>query len=89
MRDPRLENVVTARGSYPTLEGIAGKTMVILNNEWTSMNEIVDYLTKALKARYGLAKVVSFRVPTGLAADDSVIREAARVGDFALVGLAN
>jgi len=89
IRDPRLENAIKARSAYPTLDTIAGKTLVILNNEWTSMNEIVAYLSNALKERYGLAKVLSFPVPTGVAADEAVIREAARAGDFALVGLAN
>ena len=89
IRDPRLENAITSRSSYPTLNTIAGKTMVVLNNEWTCMNEIVDYLATALKERYGLAKVLNFPVPTGVAADEAVIREAARDGDFALVGLAN
>lgn len=90
IRDPRLENTPEARRSaYPTLDTLAGKTMVILNNEWTAMNEIAAYLTRVMQERFGVAKVVQFRVPSGLPAEESTIREAARLGDFAAVGLAN
>jgi hypothetical protein len=89
IRDPRLENVIAVRNTYPTLDTIAGKTMVILNNEWTCMNEIGDYLGKALQERYGVARVINIPVPTGVAADEAVIAQAARVADFAAVGLAN
>jgi hypothetical protein len=90
IRDPRIESGVARRqGPYPTLDTIAGKTMVVLNNEWTCMNEIAGYLGNALKSRYGVARVLNFPVPVGVAADAAVIDEAARAGDFAVVGLAN
>jgi len=87
--DPRGEAIAHEKRSYPTLDTIAGKTMVVLNNGWTCMDEIAEYLGNALKSRYGVARVVSFPVPTGVAADPSVLRAAAEVGDFVAVGLAN
>jgi hypothetical protein len=90
IRDPRIESNAKAHtGSYPTLDTLRGKTLVILNNGWTSMNEIAATLAAELKQRYGIREVVGFSVPIGNPADESVLREAAAIADFAAVGLAN
>jgi hypothetical protein len=88
VRDPRFVESKQARRPYPTLDTLQGKTLAILNNSWTSMDEIADILGKAFKERFGVAKVVNYEVPIASECDESIMRDAARA-DFAIVGLAN
>jgi hypothetical protein len=89
VRDPRYDAGGERTATYPTLQTLSGKTLVILNNGWTCMNELAAYLGEELKRRYDVAKVVSLPVPISSAGPEETIREASRVGDFAVVGLAN
>jgi hypothetical protein len=89
IRNPRLENSVAAQNEYPTLKDLSGKTMVVLNNRWAAMDEIVVHMSKLMKERYGIADVKEFTIPSGEAPPDALFHEAVKAGDFALVGLAN
>ncbi|MDR5651685.1 hypothetical protein RGD00_03650 [Xinfangfangia sp. LG-4] len=89
IRNPRGELAAHGARVYPTLNSLEGKRMVVLNNHWTCMDEIADHIGAALRARHGVAEVLTFSVPVGTAAEEAVIAEAASKADFALVGLAN
>lgn len=89
IRNPRGERKEHGNRVYPTLDTLEGKTLVVLNNTWTSMDEISKYLGETMKERYGISKHVEIEIPVGKGADDAVIAEAARIADFAVVGLAN
>lgn len=89
IRDPRTESAVHSTKTLPTLDQLAGKTMVVLNNGWTSMDRIVARLQHGLRTRHGIGEVVSFAIPVAVAADVAVIDAASKRADFAIVGLAN
>lgn len=89
IRDPRFEKAVKRASVQPTLDSLAGKTLAILNNGWTSMDAMAAHLTEALKRRYGVANVISFSVPVANPAAPAILAEAASRADFAAVGLAN
>lgn len=89
IHDPRARARRAGAQTYPKIDTLRGKTMVVLNNHWTCMDEMVDHLGTALKARYGVREVIQFDVPVSVSVDEAVIAEAARLGDFAVVGLAN
>lgn len=89
IHDPRAKARRAAAQLYPKIDGLQGKTMVVLNNHWTCMDEMIDHLGAALKSRHGVKEVIQFDVPVSTAVDEAVIAEAARLGDFVVVGLAN
>jgi hypothetical protein len=88
IRDPRYVETGKAKRSYATLDSLQGKTMAIMNNSWTSMDEIAAILGNEFKKRFGVAKVITYPVPTASACEESIMRDAAKA-DFAIVGLAN
>ena len=89
IRDPRYDNSEKKDRVIHTLDSLAGKTLAILNNGWTAMNEIAELLTEKLKERYGVVNVLQFGVPSAGAADPQVMRDATTKADFVIVGLAN
>ena len=89
IHDPRGRARSAGAQLYPKIDTLRGKTMVVLNNHWTCMDEMIDHLGAALKSRYGVKEVIQFDVPVSTSVDEAVIAEAARRGDFAVVGLAN
>jgi hypothetical protein len=89
IRDPRFDGTHQNDRAIRTLASLAGKTMVILNNGWSSMNEIADMLTATMKQRFGVADVIQFGVPSAGAAAPDVFRQTRAKADFVVVGLAN
>ncbi len=89
IRDPRAEMSVEGAVILPTLSGLSGKTLAILNNGWTSMDRIAAQLVEGLKARHGIGQVLTFAIPISTPADPAVIDAVAQRADFAVVGLAN
>jgi hypothetical protein len=89
IRDPRAELSVESAVIMPTLSGLSGKTLAILNNGWTSMDRIAARLAEGLKSRYGIGEVLTFAIPTSTPADPTIIEAVVQRADFAVVGLAN
>lgn len=73
----------------PTLDGLQGKTVAILNNRWTSMNIISEQIAILLKENYGAAEVFEKLVPLASAAPHETFDEVEREAQAAIVGLAN
>ena len=89
IRDPRFEHINQKDRAISTLGNLAGKTMVILNNGWSSMDEIAAMLTAKMKERFGVADVLQFGVPSAAAAAPNVFKQTREKADFVIVGLAN
>lgn len=87
--DPRAETRPIAERPLPKLPDLAGRTVAILNNGWTSMDRLADHLATALKNHYGVADIVHVPIPITSAADPAVLDRVAQQADFAIVGLAN
>ena len=75
--------------SSPTLGGLQGKTIGILNNHWTSMDAIADRMKIQLTEKYGAAGVNTYDIPAVSAAPDELLEKVASECDAAIVGLAN
>ncbi len=73
----------------PVVDGLAGKTVAILNNRWSSMDIMADYLTRLLKEEYGVAQVFQKDVPISSPPPKSVFDEVVTRAQLAIVGLAN
>ena len=71
------------------VDDLAGKTVAILNNRWTSMDVIADYLTRLLKEEYGVTQVFQVQVPIASPPPQEVFDEVVERADLAVVGLAN
>lgn len=89
VRDPRAEVPRGGARALPQLEAIAGKTLALLSNGWTSMDRIAARLGEGLKARYGVKDVLLLPIPISTPAENSLIDTVLQRADFAVVGLAN
>ena len=89
IRDPRAELPDSGRISLPKLSGLAGMTLAIVSNGWTSMDRISDRLVEGLKTRYGIGEVLRFTVPIASPGTPEVFNAVVDRADFAIVGLAN
>lgn len=89
IRDPRTELPDSGETSLPKLNGLAGKTLAIVSNGWTSMDRISARLVEGLKTRYGIGEVLLFTVPIASPGAPDVFNAVVDRADFAIVGLAN
>jgi hypothetical protein len=78
-----MDNVI------PRVDDLRGKTVVILNNRWTSMNIISEQIAILLKEQYGAAEVFEKLIPLASAAPQETFIEVEREAQLAIVGLAN
>ena len=53
IHDPRAKARDAAAQLYPKIDGLQGKTMVVLNNHWTCMDEMIDHLGALLGVAQG------------------------------------
>ncbi len=89
IRDPRADVSHSSQTHLPKLNRLAGKTVAIVSNGWTSMDRICARLVEGLKTRYGIGEVLAFTVPIASPGAPEVFNAVVDRADFAIVGLAN
>lgn len=69
------------------IDGLAGKTVGVIDNAKPNFNFLVEDLTKHLTERHGVAKVVVRRKRgASIPAPESMIREVAEAADLVITG---
>jgi hypothetical protein len=78
-----------ATSGWHPLNELRGARVVIVNNHWTSMDQLSRMLTERLLAEYQVASVNQVGLPTSAAPPRGLLEGAAEGADLAIVGLAN
>jgi hypothetical protein len=75
--------------SWQPLKDLRAARVVIVNNHWTSMDQLARMLTERLLTEYQVASVTQVGLPTSAAPPRGLLEGAAEGADLAIVGLAN
>ena len=73
----------------PAVGDLAGKTIALLDNGWSSFAKIVARMDDALRRRYGVAAVRVHRISASSAVPPELVDRIVAECDAAIVGLAN
>lgn len=68
---------------------VKGARVILVNNHWTSMDQIAAVLTERLVNECQVASVKEISPPTSSAPPAGMLEAAAQEADLAIVGLAN
>lgn len=84
-----VTEVEERHAALPTLAGLAGKTVVFLDNGWKSFGKMTAAMERTLRERFGVADVRRQYISSSTPMPDSVFERVVNESDLAIVGMAN
>lgn len=78
-----------AKRNWQPLKELKNARIVVVNNHWTSMDQLASQLTGRLRAEFQVQSVSEVSLPTSAAPPVGLLEKAAETADLAIVGLAN